>query len=180
MRPVSGPKRRLRRLVPISVAGAIAFAALPVAAADPVVVAPVKQTPKERRAARKTKDMSEGGTRRGILELALGSVALAGSAALIGRGVWEIVEGRKLEDECNRFISNNSECGAPNPSRDSEIGAGLSFGFAVPLAVAAGFLLARGLRIERDYKEFRRKNPEVAVFPQAGSTGGGIVLRLRF
>lgn len=160
----------------------LALEALPsgARAAEPVVVAPPKQSRKLRRESRKDMDMSKGGTQRGILEFTLGSLTAAGALALIGRGAWELVEGRKLEDECSDFTSEASECGTPNPSRDSEIAAGLSFGLAVPMAIASGFLFARGARIHRDYETFRRANPELSLIPRAGRHGGGLTLRVRF
>lgn len=148
--------------------------------AAPTRVVPPKKTRKQRRAEQRQRDMSEGGQRRGIIELTLGSLTLAMSAVLIGRGAWELTQAAKLRDVCESGDAP-LECLVDDPARGGQIGAGLSFGFAVPFAVAGGFLVARGARIHRDYGKWKRAQaPEVSLIPYGGTTGGGVRLRLRF
>lgn len=204
-RPAAGAEARGRRisgrpfgLVPLGVgrAGARGFvvavvvaavATMPMPAAakrakGPTQIVPTKQSGKTRRQDRRADvDRSEGGTRRGVLELSLGSVVAGTSGLLIGRGIWEIGEAQRTQDACNegRVLI---DCIYPNPGRQGLIAAGLSFGFAAVLGVAAGFLLARGVRINRDYRAFGAAQARLSVRPWASvrQPAGGVSLQLRF
>lgn len=143
-------------------------------------VVPPKKTRKERIAAREAKDWSEAGTRRGAIEFTLGGVAVALFGVLIGRGAWEVVEGRELERDCANGTAMDLQCDFANPSRGHYVAAGLSFGFAVPMAIAAGFLFAHGARINRDYKAWQVEQRRVTLMPSASRRSGGLTLQLRF
>jgi hypothetical protein len=163
-------------------AAAIATMPLPAAARGPTQIVPKKQRGKERRQERRADvDRSEGGTRRGVLELTLGSVVAGTSGLLIGRGVWEAAQSRRTERDCNEG-GESIDCGFPNPGRQGKIAAGLSFGVAAVLGVAAGFLLARGVRINRDYREFTAAQARLSLRPWVSvrQPAGGISLQLRF
>jgi hypothetical protein len=143
----------------------------------PTQIVPTKKTKRSKPAA--DTDTSEGGTRRGVTELALGSITGAVSLLLIGRGAWEITEVKRLRRECEDLDSSDLGCAMRNPPLHPGLAAGLSFAFAVPLAVASGLLLSRGIRIHRDYKAHRR-DAEVALGPWTPAGGGGVMLRGRF
>ncbi len=152
----------------------------------PVRFVPDAKKGKERRQARrdKTNDRSEAGSRRGVLELSLGSVVGATAGLLIGRGLWEIGQSRRIEEDCAAG-GEALECTFVSPGRQAKIAAGLNFGFAGVLGLASGFLLVRGVRIHRDYRTWVRNNPSEArltVQPWASvrRPGGGLSLRLRF
>lgn len=148
----------------------------------PLQITPEKQKGKERRQARRADvDRSEGGTRRGVLELTLGSIVGATSGLLVGRGVWEVIRAGRIEDECATG-SDAIECTFVRPGRQARIAAGLSFGFAGVLGLASGFLIVRGIRIHRDWREWKAEQARVSLSPWASvrDRGGGLSLRLRF
>jgi len=136
-----------------------------------------------KRAKAKDADLSKGGTQRGGLELALGSVAAVLSGVLIGRGAWELVNAEKIEKECADDTSSDPNCtgvlGA-RPWRMARVAGGLSIGFAVPMAIASGFLFRRGVRVHRAWKAWHAQERAVAVTPWAGRDGGGLSFGLRF
>ena len=99
-------------------------------------------------------ELSSQGTDRGALELGLGSVAVGVTAALIAHGIYQIFEGQRKEEICRGFASDPPECAFDGPNL-RYAGAGLSFAFAVPVAVGAGLFLRKGVRINRDYKAYR-------------------------
>ncbi len=149
--------------------------------AKPDRVAPAKKRGKQRRAERRTKDASEGGTKKGGIEFTLGALTAALAVGLVGRGVWEVVRGRRLEEECADFTSTDPACNRElNVSRDPKIAAGLSFGFAVPAALASGFLFAYAVRIRRDYNAFEANQARLQLAPMVGRRSQGVSLRLRF
>jgi hypothetical protein len=127
-------------------------------------------------------DLSLGGTRRGGIELALGSITALITGVLIGRGVWEVVTAARVKRRCAGEIAvDDPECGVLlKPGRAGQIAAGLTFGFAVPMAIASGFLFRRGIRMRRDYRRFVAQQHAVAFSPWGDRTGGGVSLRLRF
>ncbi|MEM9453517.1 MAG: hypothetical protein AAGF11_05010 [Myxococcota bacterium] len=148
----------------------------------PVQITPDKPKGKDRRRARRADvDRSEAGTRRGVLELTLGSVVGATAGLLVGRGAWEIVQARRIEEEC-AMGSLAIECSFARPGRQGRIAAGLNFGFAGVLGLASGFLLVRGIRIHRDWREWQARNARLSVQPWASTRrrSGGMSLRLRF
>jgi hypothetical protein len=136
-----------------------------------------------KRAKAKDADLSKGGTQRGGLELALGSITAVLSGVLIGRGVWELVNANRIEKECADDASSDPNCtgvlGA-RPWRMARVAGGLSLGFAVPMAIASGFLFRRGVRVHRAWKAWHAQGRAVAVTPWADRQGGGFSLRLRF
>jgi hypothetical protein len=170
-------------------AAAVATMPLPAEAKrakGPTQIVPTKQSGKERRRDRRAEvDRSEGGTRQGVLELTLGSVVAGTSGLLVGRGIWELVQARRIDQLCDDG-TDSIDCQLLNPGRQGRIAAGLSFGFSAVLGVAAGFLLARGVRIHRDHREFQRKSQSVrarvSVQPWASvqRPAGGLSLQLRF
>lgn len=155
-------------------------------AKGPTQITPTKQSGKARRQSRRADvDRSEGGTRQGVLELSLGSVVVGTSALLVGRGIWEVTRIQRTIDECSAgaFLL---DCELENPGRQASIAAGLSFGFAAVMGLAGGFLLIRGARINRDYRDFQRRSKaaqaRVSVQPWASlrRSSGGLSLRVRF
>lgn len=149
----------------------------------PTQITPTKPSGKERRRARRAEDVdrSEGGTRQGVLELSLGSVVTGTAGLLVGRGIWEAVKVERTVEACERG-SGLLECMFPNPGRHGAIAATLSFGLAAVMGVAGGFLLARGVRIRRDYREHQAARARVSVHPWGSlrEPSGGLSLRLRF
>ncbi len=152
------------------------------AAAKPYRVAPDKAGGKQRRADRRAKDFSEAGTKRGNLEFGLGSVAAAVTLAVIGRGIWELTQISEIRRQCADGASDLA-CGGGDEGRGNRIAAGLSFGFAVPLGLATGWLFARALRTRRDHRRWHLEHPDAArlmLRPAASRRGAGLALRLRF
>jgi hypothetical protein len=165
--------------------GAVATAMPQPAAAkrdQPTQIVPGKQSGKARRQERRAEvDRSEGGTRQGVLELTLGSVVAGTSGLLVGRGIWEAVRAPRTDRACAEG-SDSVDCNFANPGRHGRIAAGLSFGFAGVLGVAAGFLLVRGVRIHRDHRAHQAAQARVSVRPWATvqQPAGGVSLQLRF
>lgn len=151
------------------------------ALAGPTRVVPPKKTRAQKRAEKEQRDFSEGGTRRGILEMSLGGLAAGMSGLLIGRGAWELARASSLEEAC-RSASPPLECELGSPARHNHIAGGLSLGFAVPFAVASGFLFAYGVRIHRDFRKHHQAHDvaRLSVAPWGGRAAGGLHLRLRF
>ncbi len=144
-------------------------------------VTPPKKKRKDRIAEREARDWSEGGTRRGAIEFTLGGAAVVVFGVLVGRGAWEIVKGQQLDRECANGTSQELQCELTSPpSRGNRVAAGLSFGFAVPMAIAAGFLFAHGARIHRDYEAWKAEQRRVQVLPSASRRGVGLGLQVRF
>lgn len=180
-----GAVRALRALL---VGLAVATIAVPPRLAEakrkdgPTQITPQRQSGKTRRQERRAEELerSEGGARQGVLELTLGSVVLGTSALLIGRGGWEIVEGRRQAEEC--AAGSDAIACALDPRRNAGIAAGLSFGVAGVLGLAGGFLVTRGVRIRRDYLEWKRAHARLTLHPWATMTrpSGGLALRIRF
>ena len=97
--------------------------------------------------------LSEGGTNRGILELTLGSMVALASVALVANGAYQIAAGVDRRAFCEMSGQVCSLSGDSPTLRFSA--AGLSFAFAIPVAVGAGFWLRRGVRVHRDYRAVR-------------------------
>lgn len=145
----------------------------------PTRIEPTKLKGKERRAARRARDESQGGTEDGTFEFVLGSLTAVVTGVVIGRGIWELTQIDELKRDCANGASD-LDCGTENEGRGNRIAAGLSFGVAVPLTVATGFLFARAVRTRRDYKAWHAQHPEVSLMPSAGRRGGGLALQVRF
>ena len=166
------------RAVSVAIVGVLTWSA-PVAAkrSKPTqVMAPKRSKPKD-------VDLSKGGTQRGGLEFALGSITAVLSGVLIGRGVWEFSNAEKIEDRCRDGLMVDSSCAGvlgARPWRMARVAGGLSIGFAIPLAIASGFLFRRGVRIHRSWKAWKAQEGAVAVSPWMDRTGGGLGFSLRF
>ncbi len=176
------PSNLVQRLV---CAGVLTLAvATPDAAAKREKIPQV--TPGKRARPARPADLSRGGERRGGIEFALGSVTAALTGVLVGRGIWELVAAERAAKRCANGGTDPScaDLIDPKPGRGGRISGGLSLGFAVPVAVASGFLFRYAVRIRRDFKRFEREHPgaarDVALSPWLGRTGGGVALRLRF
>ncbi|MGH1340929.1 MAG: hypothetical protein ACRBN8_05225 [Nannocystales bacterium] len=169
----------MRTPAAFAVAFAIALTSSPAVAAKPTRIEPKPLKGKERRKARRERDESQGGTENGTFEFVLGSVAAVITGAVIGRGAWELTQIDELRTHCANGGAD-LDCGTGNVGRGNRIAAGLSFGFAVPMAVATGFLFARGARTRRDYKAWHVQHPEVSLRPSVSQRGGGLALQLRF
>lgn len=171
-----------------SVGSALLASAITVTS-SPVNAKPSKQEPtriepktldgKERRAARRARDESQGGTEDGTFEFVLGSLTAVVTGVVIGRGIWELTQIDELRRDCANGAAD-LDCGTVNEGRGNRIAAGLSFGVAVPLSVATGFLFARAVRTRRDYKAWHAQHPDVSLMPSAGRRGGGLALKVRF
>ncbi len=134
-------------------------------------------TPEQSAATQKDDDLSRGGTRRGILEYSLGGVTAAVSTTLVVFGSVQLYRGQQLQTFCQQPATFNSpECMSVlgNPVTNARISGGLSLGFAIPLAVASGFLFRRAVRIHRDYRK------QVALTPYFGRGFAGGSLAIRF
>lgn len=154
---------------------------------DPKVVIPPKSELKHR----EPEDLSRGGTRKGGLELTLGSITAVVTGVLIGRGIWELIRAKRIADICRSQLSvleqdvgTDVELDARcfderRPGLGSRISGALSLTFAVPLGVAAGYLFAHGVRVNRDYRRFVQQR-SAALLPWAGPSGGGLGFRMRF
>lgn len=160
-------------------AAAIAATSTPARAAEPTRIEPKAKTGKERRAERRARDDSQGGTEDGTFEFVLGGLTAAVTAVVIGRGIWELTQIDETRQAC-REGAGEAACATDNPGRGNQIGAGLSFGFAVPLSVATGFLFARAVRTRRDHRKWHEQHPEVTLHPSASRRGGGLALQVRF
>lgn len=107
-------------------------------------------------------DLSARGTDNGALELGLGATSIVVTGALIAHGIYQIFEARRKAEICLGATTDPPECNFDGPNL-RYAGAGLSFGFAVPVAVGAGLFLRKGLRINRDYKAYRKQNPATTL-----------------
>jgi len=177
--------------------GGRALLAFTLAGAAPAHVAAAAdaeaRAPNKRRAARKSRkrkqvvpdkqrakhgdDLSEGGERRGVAELVLGSVAAGAAVAVVGRGIWEIGVGKQTQRDCESGASDDVACTRANPGNGGFIAAGLSFALVIPFGVASGLLLARGVKTRRAYKQWHERHGTVAVTAGAGRAGLGLSLR---
>lgn len=154
------------------------------AADDPPDTEPTQVTPeqiggKERRAARRDRDDSNGGTDDGTFEFVLGALVAVVTGVVIGRGVWELTQIEQTRRDCANGASDFA-CASANQGRGNRIAAGLSFGVAVPMSVATGFLFARAVRTRRDYRAWHAEHPQVSLSAAAGRRGAGLGLQVRF
>jgi len=132
------------------------------------------------------KDLSREGKERGITEFALAGVTGALSTSLLVLGGFELKRGYEIRDFCAiPSAIQRPECSTltGDPFVAAKISAGLSFFLAVPIGIASGFLLRRGLRVQEDAREWRAANPELSslrVAPWSTRRGGGLGLSFRF
>lgn len=130
------------------------------------------------------------GNDRGDIEIALGTVTAAVAATLVGLGIYSAWRAVGLRAYCMETPSTTtfdmpdpvyeSVCGdliGGDAARASAISSGLSFVFAVPVAVGSGFLLRKGIRMRREYKRVNG----VSLQPWApGGRGVGVTLGVSF
>ena len=147
-------------------------------AAGPVVISPEQGAP----VPEEERDRSRGGRERGVIEFALAGVTAATAATLVTLGAVQLYRGREIRAYCEGPPEevDFSVCQTPtgDPSVNAAVSASLSFFFAAPMATASGFLLRRGLRIQRDYRRWQAA--QVSAAPWAGPRGAGLGVRLRF
>ncbi|MCA9660603.1 MAG: hypothetical protein KC486_19840 [Myxococcales bacterium] len=130
------------------------------------------------------RDLSHGGSERGAVEFALAGVTGALSITLITLGGVQLKRSYEIRDYCDDHTTDPA-CTplTGDPYVAGVISSSLSFFFAVPSAIASGFLLRRGLRTRRDYDVWQAKNPGLAgarVTPWLRRGGGGVGINLRF
>lgn len=130
------------------------------------------------------------GQDRGDIEIALGAVTAAVSATLVGLGVYSAWRSVTLRAYCMQeppltaldmpdpvYDSLCNEIVGSDPARSSAISSGLAFAFAVPVAVASGFLLRKGVRMRKEY----RRVHGAALRPWApGGRGAGLTFGFAF
>jgi hypothetical protein len=122
--------------------------------AVPGVITPERPT----RAAPQGKD-------RGDIEIALGSVTTGVAATLVGLGAYAAWRSVKIREYCDAppdyideapddglYDSVCSDLTGADPARAMAISSGLSFAFAVPIAVGGAFLLRKGVRMRKAWK----------------------------
>lgn len=145
----------------------------------PGVVTPTRASPKQ-----------PTGQDRGDIEVALGAVTAAVSATLVGLGVysaWRSVRLRQycaggpdlttIEDTDPLYESVCNSLLEVDPARSAAISAGLSFAFSLPIAVASGLLLRKGVRMRREYKRVH----SLSLQPWSpGLRGGGVAIGWSF
>ncbi len=166
------------RLAPCALALACACAP---PAGGPPVISPEQGTPVDEG----SRDLSRGGRERGVVEFALAGVTAATSVTLISLGAYQLHRGIEIRDYCESLPidADKSVCITPNgdPYVNAVVSSTLSFFFAVPMTVASGFLVRRGLRIQRDYKRVRdARSARLHTTPWATPRGAGLGFTLRF
>lgn len=141
------------------------------------VVVPPRQPPGAARA-----------SERGDVELGLGVVTAVVSGVLLGvgtYGAWRAAEVRRYcgKPEASDDREYDAFCTTPfggDPAVGAAVSSSLSFAFAVPIAVASGFLLRRGVTARRAWQQAR---PASNLSLRAWSNGqhsAGLRLDLRF
>lgn len=113
--------------------------------------------------------------RDGIVEISLGSVALGAGAALVAWGGVELARGLEQQRRCAEPDAFDVADCTTDPASFDFAASGLAFGFSVPVFVAGGFLLAKGVRARRE-----ARSPELSLTGGAGRGGGSLGVVLRF
>ncbi len=169
-----------RNALGIGLAALVGFAPLDVAGKRSAnVVVPAKRKAGGKRLV--DPDPSRGGTRKGGIEFGLGSLTAALSLGLIGRGIWEAVRAQRTAAACQAGTTNDPTCALDaQPGRAGKIAAGLSFGFAIPAAIASGFLFRYAVRTRRAYLRHQAQRRDVALAPWVDQAGGGVSFEVRF
>lgn len=142
------------------------------------VVVPPRQPPASRAAT----------SERGDVEIGLGVVTTAAAGVLVGLGGYEAFRAVRVR----RYCSQSGSFDDPNyptycttllggdPFVPAVVSSSLSFAFAVPIAVAGGFLLRRGIVARRNWKAARALS-NMSVRPWSnGHHGAGLWFGLRF
>jgi len=151
------------------------FSPVDAAARKPRPKKPTVVTPDDAPRVQDDDDLSRSGTRMGVLEFSLGAVTAAVATTLVIYGSVQFYRGQQLKAFCEQPASFSSpECSAllGDPVLNARIAGGLSLGFAIPIAVASGFLFRRGVRINRDYRTFRRSAWRLLPYASRGQAGG--------
>ncbi|MCY0989828.1 hypothetical protein OV203_22005 [Nannocystis sp. ILAH1] len=124
---------------------------------------------------------------RGDVEIGLGAVTAAVSGALVGVGTYEAVRAVRVRSICTGQSADPERdptivCTGPlggDPFVAAVVSSSLSFAFAVPIAVASGFLLRRGIATRRAWKA--GANNKMSVRPWSnGQTQFGLTFGLAF
>jgi hypothetical protein len=125
---------------------------------------------------------------RGDVELGLGAVTAAVSGALVGVGTHEALRAVRVRAHCSGEGASSDPdsmivCTGPlggDPFVAAVVSSSLSFAFAVPIAVASGFLLRRGIVTRRAWKAAQSKH-KMSVRPWSnGQTQFGLSFGLAF
>jgi hypothetical protein len=139
------------------------------------------------RGAEPASDLSRGGAEKGDVELALGAVTGGVAAALIGVGSYEAWRAVQVRNYCQSSDSFDDAdymvfCTTPlggDPFVTAIVSSSLSLAFSLPVAVASGFLLRRGVLTRRAWQKAR--NTKLSVTPWSmGQQAGGLRLRVDF
>lgn len=142
------------------------------------VVVPPRQPPPSRA------PLSE----RGDVEIGLGAATAAVSGALVGVGTYEAVRAVRVRSYCadpgsDPELDPTIVCTGPlggDPFVAAVVSSSLSFAFAVPIAVASGFLLRRGIVTRRAWKAAQSVG-KLSVRPWSnGQTHVGLTFGLAF
>ena len=147
---------------------------------DPNVVLPERGG----RGKQTSRDLS-GPRDRGDIEIVLGAVTSAVAATLIVLGSFSARQASTLRGICRPDVIveiPDSRCVDPtgfDPVVAATVSSALAFTFAVPIAVGGGFLLGKGVRMRRAYRE--QAAAKLSLRPWVdGSRGAGLGLSLRF
>ncbi|MBZ5711109.1 hypothetical protein [Nannocystis pusilla] len=125
---------------------------------------------------------------RGDVEIGLGAVTAAVAGALVGVGSYEAYRAVRTRNYCTlqnwlRDPEYSTHCMGPlggDPFVAAVVSSSLSFAFAVPIAVASGFLLRRGIVTRRAWKAARPAN-KMSFRPWSnGQTTFGLTFGLAF
>lgn len=127
-------------------------------------------------------DLSRGGTEKGDVELALGAITGAVAGALIGVGSYEAWRAVQVRSYCQSPASFDDPnfpvfCSTPlggDPFAAAIVSSSLSLAFSLPVAVASGFLLRRGVLARRAW---RARATGLSLRPWSdGQRAGGLAL----
>jgi hypothetical protein len=149
-------------------------------ASAPAVVVPRRQPP-----GGQTSGTPPG---RGDVELGLGAVTAAVAAVLVGVGSYEAWRGVQVRSYCRRPDAPADPeygvyCTTPlggDPFVAAVVSSTLSLTFAVPIAVASGFLLRRGVTLRRAWRT-EQVAGKMSLQPWSiGQHGAGLSFGLRF
>lgn len=170
---------RAMRVRTIAVAACVCGCARSHAGA-PAVVVPPRQPPGA--------GSSAAPPGRGDVELGLGVVTAAVAGVLVGVGSHEAWRGVQVRNYCRRPGTTVDEnyaafCTTPlggDPFVAAVVSSTLSLTFAVPIAVASGFLLRRGVLLREAWRR-AQDSRNMSLRPWSiGHHGAGLSLGLRF
>lgn len=168
------------RVAAVLVACAVVGCAAPRAGAPTVVVPP--------RGAEAAGDPSRGGTERGDVELGLGAVVEMVAGSLVAFGAYQAARGVGVRRYCDDPASFDDKdrplrCTGllgGDPFVASIVSSSLAFAFSVPIAVAGGLLLRRGLLARRAWRKAQVPKT-LSLEPWTnGQRGAGLSLGWRF